>query len=54
VVHRTLASGALLELVEFGRIGDRYVDHGDPALQLASCGLNRDGILASIRARLSG
>ena len=33
---------------------DRYIDHGDPALQLASCGLNRDGILASIRARLSG
>jgi 1-deoxy-D-xylulose-5-phosphate synthase len=32
---------------------DRFVDHGDPALQLASCGLNKDGILASIRARLS-
>jgi len=32
----------------------RYVDHGDPVLQLAGCGLNRDGILASIRASLSG
>ena len=32
---------------------DRFVDHGDPALQLASCGLNKDGILAAIRARLS-
>ena len=33
---------------------DRYIDHGDPALQLASCGLDKDGILASIRARLRG
>jgi 1-deoxy-D-xylulose-5-phosphate synthase len=32
---------------------DRFVDHGDPALQVASCGLNKAGILASIRAKLS-
>ncbi len=32
---------------------DRFIDHGDPALQLASCGLDKDGIVASIRARLS-
>jgi 1-deoxy-D-xylulose-5-phosphate synthase len=29
---------------------DRFVDHGDPALLLASVGLDRDGILRSIRA----
>ncbi len=33
---------------------DRFIDHGDPALQLASCGLDRDGILKSIRAKLAG
>ena len=32
---------------------DRFIDHGDPALQLADCGLDRAGILASIRARLA-
>jgi 1-deoxy-D-xylulose-5-phosphate synthase len=32
---------------------DRFVDHGDPALQIASCGLDRAGILASIRAKLA-
>ena len=32
---------------------DRFIDHGDPALQLADCGLDQAGILASIRARLA-
>ena len=32
---------------------DRFIDHGDPVLQLADCGLDRAGILASIRARLA-
>ena len=32
---------------------DRFIDHGDPALQLADCGLDRAGILASIRAKLA-
>ena len=32
---------------------DRFIDHGDPALQLKSCGLDKDGILASIRAKLA-
>ena len=33
---------------------DRFIDHGDPALQLKSCGLDKDGILAAIRAKLTG
>jgi 1-deoxy-D-xylulose-5-phosphate synthase len=32
---------------------DRFVDHGDPALQLADCGLDRNGILAAIRAKMA-
>ena len=32
---------------------DRFIDHGDPVLQLADCGLDLAGILASIRARLA-
>ena len=45
--------GLKVPVLQLG-LPDRYVDHGDPALQLASCGLNKDGILASIRARMSG
>jgi 1-deoxy-D-xylulose-5-phosphate synthase len=30
---------------------DKFVDHGDPALLLAQCGLNAEGIEASIRHR---
>ncbi|WP_460528426.1 1-deoxy-D-xylulose-5-phosphate synthase [Chitinimonas naiadis] len=32
---------------------DRYVDHGDPAIQLAECGLDAAGIEASIRKALA-
>jgi 1-deoxy-D-xylulose-5-phosphate synthase len=31
---------------------DRFIDQGDPAIQLAECGLDRAGIVKSIRARL--
>jgi 1-deoxy-D-xylulose-5-phosphate synthase len=31
---------------------DRFVDQGDPGIQLAACGLNGEGILRSIRERL--
>jgi 1-deoxy-D-xylulose-5-phosphate synthase len=53
------AGGAVCEaLAELGiakrvlvlGLPDRFVDHGDPALLLASVGLDRDGILRSIRA----
>jgi 1-deoxy-D-xylulose-5-phosphate synthase len=45
--------GLKVPVLQLG-LPDRYVDHGDPVLQLASCGLNKDGILASIRARMRG
>jgi 1-deoxy-D-xylulose-5-phosphate synthase len=31
---------------------DRFIDQGDPGIQLAECGLTKDGILKAIRARL--
>jgi len=32
---------------------DTFIDQGDPAIQLAEAGLDRDGILKAIRARLA-
>jgi 1-deoxy-D-xylulose-5-phosphate synthase len=53
VIESLQQHGLKVPVLQLG-LPDRYVDHGDPALQLASCGLNKDGILASIRARMSG
>ena len=53
VLESLQQQGLKVPVVQLG-LPDRYVDHGDPALQLANCGLHRDGILASIRAGLSG
>jgi 1-deoxy-D-xylulose-5-phosphate synthase len=56
------AGSAVLEALQRRRIKaavlqlglpDRFIDHGDSALQLKSCGLDKDGILASIRAKLA-
>jgi 1-deoxy-D-xylulose-5-phosphate synthase len=33
---------------------DRFIDQGDPAIQLAHAGLNREGIIKSIHARRAG
>jgi 1-deoxy-D-xylulose-5-phosphate synthase len=33
---------------------DRFIDQGDPGIQLAHVGLNKDGIARSIRERLAG
>jgi len=43
--------GLAVSLLHLG-LPDRFVDHGDPAVQLKDCGLDRDGILSSIRRRL--
>ena len=45
-------AGSKTPLLQLG-LPDRFVEHGDPAALLADCGLDRDGILASIRARLA-
>ena len=31
---------------------DRFIDQGDPGIQLAECGLNAEGIVEAVRARL--
>jgi 1-deoxy-D-xylulose-5-phosphate synthase len=55
------AGSAVLEALERQRVSvpvlqlglpDRFIDQGDPAIQLASCGLTAEGIVESIRARL--
>jgi len=56
------AGSAVLEALQRRRIKaavlqlglpDRFIDHGDPVLQLKSCGLDKDGIVAAIRAKLA-
>ncbi|MDB5922935.1 MAG: 1-deoxy-D-xylulose-5-phosphate synthase [Betaproteobacteria bacterium] len=56
------AGSAVLETLERNRrtvqvlqlgLPDRFVDQGDPAIQLADCGLTAEGILQSIRTRLA-
>jgi 1-deoxy-D-xylulose-5-phosphate synthase len=56
------AGSAVLEALERHRVKvpvlqlglpDRFIDQGDPAIQLASCGLTAEGILESVRARLA-
>jgi len=38
-------------LLQLG-LPNRFIDQGDPGIQLAECGLNREGIVKAIRARL--
>jgi 1-deoxy-D-xylulose-5-phosphate synthase len=56
------AGSAVLEALERCRVSvpvlqlglpDRFIDQGDPAIQLTECGLTAEGILQSIRARLT-
>jgi 1-deoxy-D-xylulose-5-phosphate synthase len=56
------AGSAVLELLQQNRrnrpvlllgLPDRFVEQGDPALQLAACGLDKAGLLKSIRERMT-
>jgi 1-deoxy-D-xylulose-5-phosphate synthase len=56
------AGSAVLEALERRRMSvpvlqlglpDRFIDHGDPAIQLASCGLSPEAIVRSVRERLA-
>jgi 1-deoxy-D-xylulose-5-phosphate synthase len=49
-VCEALAALGLTKRVLVLGLPDRFIDHGDPALLLASVGLDRDGIVRSIRA----
>lgn len=41
----------VVPLLQLG-LPDRFIDQGDPGIQLAEAGLNKDGIVKAIRARL--
>ncbi|WP_137939111.1 1-deoxy-D-xylulose-5-phosphate synthase [Chitinivorax sp. B] len=45
-------AGIATPLLQLG-LPDSYVEHGDPALLLAGCGLNTEGIVNRIQARLA-
>jgi len=53
VLEALQQQGRTVPVLQVG-LPDRFVDHGDPGIQLASCGLNPDGIARTIRARLAG
>ena len=44
--------GLNVQVLQLG-LPDRFVEHGDHALLLASCGLDRDGIVQAVRSRLA-
>ncbi|HEY9446733.1 MAG TPA: transketolase C-terminal domain-containing protein, partial [Burkholderiales bacterium] len=56
------AGSAVLEALQHHRraapvlqlgLPDRFINHGDPGIQLAACGLNAEGLALSIRTRLA-
>ncbi|MGE5522125.1 MAG: 1-deoxy-D-xylulose-5-phosphate synthase [Rhodospirillaceae bacterium] len=53
VLEGLQAHGRTVPVLQLG-LPDRFIDHGDPGIQLASCGLNSDGIARAIRERLAG
>ena len=52
VAESLAAQGIVVPLLHLG-LPDRFVDHGDQNQLLASVGLDREGILASVRARVA-
>ena len=53
-VAESLASaGIIIPILQLG-LPDIFIDQGDPAQMLADCGLDKAGIIRSVRARLGG
>jgi len=52
VLEALQAAGLKLPVLTLG-LPDRYIEHGDPAVLLAQCGLDAAGIEASIRQRFA-
>ncbi|MGZ8209029.1 MAG: 1-deoxy-D-xylulose-5-phosphate synthase [Burkholderiales bacterium] len=44
--------GVQVPVLQIG-LPDRFIDQGDPGIQLAECGLTAEGIVQAVRARLS-
>jgi len=51
VLEALQAAGSRVPVLQLG-LPDRFIDHGDPAIQLAHAGLTREGLLKSIRERI--
>jgi 1-deoxy-D-xylulose-5-phosphate synthase len=45
-------AGSTVPVLQLG-LPDRFIDQGDPAIQLASVGLDREGLVKSIRERIA-
>jgi 1-deoxy-D-xylulose-5-phosphate synthase len=52
VLETLAAAGIVMPLLQLG-LPDRFIDHGDPAVLMSQCGLDADGIAASIRKRFA-
>ena len=52
-VAEALAQAGITKPLLMLGLPDQFIDHGDPALLLAQCGLNSEGIEASIRTRFT-
>jgi len=52
VLEAIAADGLEAPVLQLG-LPDIFVEHGDPQVLLADCGLDRDGIVRAIRARLA-
>ena len=52
VLEALAADGVAVPVLQLG-LPDAFVEHGDPQQLLADCGLDRDGIVRSIRERLA-
>jgi 1-deoxy-D-xylulose-5-phosphate synthase len=50
VLETLQRNGLTTAVLQLG-LPDHFIDQGDPALQLAECGLNKAGIMRSIEAR---
>jgi 1-deoxy-D-xylulose-5-phosphate synthase len=53
-VAEALAAEGIAKPIQMLGLPDKFIDHGDPALLLASVGLDAKGIVASIRQRTGG
>ena len=52
VAESIAAAGLAVPILHLG-LPDHFIDHGDQNQLLALAGLNKDGLLASIRKRLA-
>jgi 1-deoxy-D-xylulose-5-phosphate synthase len=53
-VAEALAAEGIVKPIQMLGLPDKFIDHGDPGLLLASVGLDAKGIAASIRERVGG